>query len=76
MFCIENFPMKMQKKKKKNYQLNCQPQNKLFDTSGTVIYTFELISHYRLSVELTIQCLVSFFVLNNFNVLITIAVSH
>ena len=60
---------------KLSLQLNWWPQNKLFDTSGTVIYTSELVSHYRLSVVQTIQCLASIFVVNNFNLLISIAVT-
>ena len=31
--------------------------NELFDTSGTVMYTFEFITQFSLSVAPTIQCL-------------------
>ena len=55
-------------------QPNSEPQNKLFDTFGTVMYTSELVSYYRLSAAPTIQFLASIFVLSNFNILISIAI--
>ena len=51
-----------------------QPQNDLSDTSYTVMYTFELVSQYRVFVKPAILCLASIFVFNNFNLLIGIAV--
>ena len=51
-------------------QLNWQ----LFDTSSTVMYTYEFVSYHRLSVTPTIQCFPSIFVLNSFNLLHSIDV--
>ena len=38
-------------------QLNWHSLNQLSDTSGTLMYTFEFVSHYRLSVASTLQSL-------------------
>ena len=63
--------MKMQKEK--IISVHLMTSQWIFDTSGTVMYTFELVSHYKLNVAPTIQYFTTIFVLSNFNLLISIA---
>ena len=59
----------------KKIQSNLQSLNYLFNTSGIVMYTYKLMSHYGMSDTPTIQDSASVFVLNNFNLFIIIVVT-